>query len=451
MNSHQSGLEAFKQGDYEAAASLFQDALKEQETAERWNDWATAQMSLGRIGAAEQGYRRAIELDPQHREAATNLGLLLAASGRPTDAIPLLKRCLPELDTSAHQKVAKVLEDCRRVVPPDPPLFPPHRITVQEIANALHAARRRFPKRKIIVLQDNDLRDGEVTRTDECTLFDCRRLGMDQFAKCDFFNSVFVYACSWHFHGAPFIKYIIARGGRFMPVWNNGPALYVDQNPVARRVLEAEWITQRQEQFAKWDCGPGDFINLCQALEITRHTPGVFLEIGCFRGSSGSVAMHYMKEAGIYREAYFLMYLTGLSEAALLSPDTVWLGSHSTEGPALVSERLKRQEQPELGLKVTVRRHNIVEEDLPGDFPAIAVANIDVDLYEAVLAALTKVAPRMAPGGIMVVEDPGHTPQLVGARVALDEFLAGSAASSFLPVYMESGQTFLIRKPSRLP
>ena len=50
----------------------------------------------------------------------------------------------------------------------------------------------------------------------------------------------------------------------------------------------------------------------------------------------------------------------------------------------------------------------------------------------------------MTPGGIIVVEDPGHTPQLVGARVALDEFLASKAASKFMPVYMESGQTFLI-------
>jgi hypothetical protein len=86
---------------------------------------------------------------------------------------------------------------------------------------------------------------------------------------------------------------------------------------------------------------------------------------------------------------------------------------------------------------------------IPGDFPAIAVAAIEVDLYEAVLAALVKVSPRMVPGGIIIVEDPGHTRQLVGARVALDEFLAGSAGSDFMPIYTESGRTFLIKNNTR--
>jgi Macrocin-O-methyltransferase (TylF) len=55
---------------------------------------------------------------------------------------------------------------------------------------------------------------------------------------------------------------------------------------------------------------------------------------------------------------------------------------------------------------VIVRRHNIIEEDMPDDFPAIAVAAIDVDLHEAVLAALRKVSPKMVPGGVVIVEDP---------------------------------------------
>ena len=449
MDYHQSGLQAFKQGDYQQAAFLFRGALSEQESAERWNNWATAELVLGHAGLAEQGYRQALGFDPQNLEAATNFGLLLAASGRPADAIPFLERCQPKLEVDAQQRVAKVLADCRRAAAPpppvDPPLFPPQRITLQEVVHAIQVARGRFPQRKVMVLHD-----GVVPATDPCPQIDCRRLELDQFAELDFSHTVFVYACSWHFQGGPFIQCLISHGGRFIPVWNSGPARYVDQNPVARRVLEAEWTTQRRDGFAKWDCGPGDFMNLCQALEITRHQKGVFLEIGCFRGSSGSVALHYMKEAGIYRHAYFFDVFDGFKyDAAWSSPDAIWMGSHATEGAALVAERLKRHEQAAWGLQVTVRRHNIIGEDFPRDFPPIAVANIDVDLYEAVLAALTKVAPRMAPGGIMVVEDPGHTPQLVGARVALDEFLAGRAASSFIPIYMESGQTFLIKKTKR--
>ncbi len=153
-----------------------------------------------------------------------------------------------------------------------------------------------------------------------------------------------------------------------------------------------------------------------------------------------------MKEAGIYRDAYFFDVFDGFKyDAALSSADAVWKGSHGTEGLAVISERLKRHEQVELGLTVSVRRHTIIEEEIPDGLAPIAVAAIDVDMYEAVLAALTKAAPRMASGGIIIVEDPGHIPQLVGARVALDELMAGQSARSFMPIYMESGHTLLIR------
>lgn len=46
---------------------------------------------------------------------------------------------------------------------------------------------------------------------------------------------------------------------------------------------------------------------------------------------------------------------------------------------------------------------NILEDDLPHD--EIAVANIDVDMFETILAALTKVAPRMVLGGVILLED----------------------------------------------
>jgi hypothetical protein len=122
----------------------------------------------------------------------------------------------------------------------------------------------------------------------------------------------------------------------------------------------------------------------------------------------------------------------------------VWSGSHATEGIAAVAQRLQRYALPGSGLNVIVRPHNIIEQEIPRDIPLVAVANIDVDLYEAVLAALHKTAPRTTPGGIVIVEDPGHAPHLVGARVALDEFLASRAAAGFLPIYMESGQTFVV-------
>jgi hypothetical protein len=320
------------------------------------------------------------------------------------------------------------------------PLFP-NRIIAKDVADAVKLTRTRYPDRAVVVLHDG------APVSEDVRAIDCCATDVDEFATLDFAKTAFVYACSAHHVGGRFIRCLIDRGGVFIPAWTFGPAKYIDHNAIAHRVLESEWQTQNAEGFAKWDSGPGDFTNICQALEITRRVAGKFLEIGCYRGSSGSVALHYMNEAGIHRDAHFFDVFDGfVYDAAKQSADAIWADSHATEGIDSVRARLKRHERADRGLRVFVTRHNIVEEKIPGEIDAIAVANIDVDLYEAVKAALAKVATRMAPGGIMIVEDPGHTPALVGARVALDEFLATEQADKFIPIHMESGQTFLIRK-----
>ena len=61
---------------------------------------------------------------------------------------------------------------------------------------------------------------------------------------------------------------------------------------------------------------------------------------------------------------------------------------------------------------------------MPADITKIALANIDVDMYDATLAGLRKVAPLIEPRGIIICEDPASTPGLYGAFVAMEEFLA---------------------------
>ena len=52
----------------------------------------------------------------------------------------------------------------------------------------------------------------------------------------------------------------------------------------------------------------------------------------------------------------------------------------------------------------------------------ICFANLDVDIYEAVLQGLLRIHEKLVISGIILVEDKGNTPQLVGACVALSEF-----------------------------
>ena len=165
------------------------------------------------------------------------------------------------------------------------------------------------------------------------------------------------------------------------------------------------------------------------------------MEIGCFRGSSSSVMLDYALHNGFDRTFYFFDTFDGFSyETARTSPDAMWQGTHATEGHAVVEGRLTAIGYPHL----QVHRANIITDNLPAEITQIAVANVDVDLYEAVIAGLNKVADLIPPGGIIICEDAGHTPNLIGARLALQEFMRSPRGARFTQIFMTSGQAFLI-------
>jgi len=110
MDSHQQGLQHFANGDYEAASCALSEALAEQETSERWNDWATVQAARQQFDKAERGYRRALQLDPQSSEAAMNLVTLLGCVGRPQDAIPFLELGASDLDEGARAAISALVK-----------------------------------------------------------------------------------------------------------------------------------------------------------------------------------------------------------------------------------------------------------------------------------------------------------------------------------------------------
>ncbi len=82
--------EMVRHGRTSEAIQQVEAALLSGETAELWNDWATLQCGAGDLPKAEQGYRRAYQLDGAHRQTAINLGLLLLAQGQWQEGINLL-------------------------------------------------------------------------------------------------------------------------------------------------------------------------------------------------------------------------------------------------------------------------------------------------------------------------------------------------------------------------
>lgn len=211
-------------------------------------------------------------------------------------------------------------------------------------------------------------------------------------------------------------------------------ARYFHRNDIARRILTEE----KNLSMPKFEVA--DFENIIQALDITKDVSGDYVEIGVYQGRSAHLALHYMRAKGIHRKSYFIDIFEGFTyEAALKSPDALWANSHTDSSYEVVSKFLSEFDDLEL-LKL-----NIISDELPDRIETIAVCNIDVDLYEAVGVSLIKIAPLMIVGGVIIVEDQGHTPALAGGFAATAEFLETNIAKSFIPVHMTSGQMFLIR------
>ena len=211
-------------------------------------------------------------------------------------------------------------------------------------------------------------------------------------------------------------------------------ARYFYRNDIAKEIL----IEERNIEKPKFEIC--DFENLIQVLEITRNVGGDYLEIGVYQGRSAHLAMNYMTRAKISRKCYFLDVFEGFNYSeAKDSADAIWNGTHTDTSMFQVKEFLSKFAHSE------VIKSNIITDKLPERIQKIAVCNIDVDLQEAVTSSLDKVAPLMAQGGVIILEDQGHTPPLGGAYLATSEFLNSRASRQFLPIHMASGQMFLVK------
>jgi GT2 family glycosyltransferase len=109
MSKHDEAIAAFHQGRSADASRLLQELLDAGETSDLWNDWAAVQLGAGRVSHAEEGFSRALELDPANTDAIANLGMLLISRGDWARALPLLTSVLPLLPAGQRQIVNAML------------------------------------------------------------------------------------------------------------------------------------------------------------------------------------------------------------------------------------------------------------------------------------------------------------------------------------------------------
>lgn len=187
-----------------------------------------------------------------------------------------------------------------------------------------------------------------------------------------------------------------------------------------------------------------DFEFIMQAAASARNLPGKYVEIGTFEGRSAQLLLNYLQKAGINKDCYFLDTFTGINfDTAATSSDAQWYGSHTeTSRNSLKSVGEFLAEFKSFRLVPC----NIIQNEIPDEIDQIAFCNIDVDIYEAYAHALHKVDKRLVPGGIIICEDFGHAPYVLGAKLAFDDFLASGARDRYNSFYVNSGQMILIKR-----
>ena len=180
-----------------------------------------------------------------------------------------------------------------------------------------------------------------------------------------------------------------------------------------------------------------DMLILLLRTVLEQKVPGVFAELGVYRGLTARLIHHYAPERMLHLFDTFEGF-TDRSSVAELSE----LG-HSTRAFSDTSMEAARQfvGQP----AATVAFHKgFFPESIPAALHAesFAFVHLDADLYDPTLSGLRFFYPRLSKHGILLVHDYNAWP---GARRAVDEFFAGLPE---LPIPMpdKSGSALIVKQ-----
>jgi O-methyltransferase len=184
--------------------------------------------------------------------------------------------------------------------------------------------------------------------------------------------------------------------------------------------------------------------------------PGALAECGVWRGGSMmAAALTLLEQGDDGRELYLFDTYTGMTAPDGADRDrrgrsAVRTFSRSQTGPNSSSwceagVRQVRSNMLSTGYP-TDRMHFVegpVEQTIPGAAPPeLALLRLDTDWYASTRHELEHLWPRIAPGGICIIDDYGHW---AGARRATDEFIESLGLTVLIHRLDYSGR--LIVKP----
>jgi O-methyltransferase len=173
---------------------------------------------------------------------------------------------------------------------------------------------------------------------------------------------------------------------------------------------------------------PAQLCFLLDCVDRTRHLPGPMLEVGCFSGATTVWLNVHMRASGIRKPYFALDTFEGfvgtdvdyeLSARGKRADATTFRDAFAANDIRWVRRTLDLNGLPDVKLvKADASTYDY------GRHEAISFALIDVDLYLPVKKALDAIWDRMAPGGIIVVDDCAAENVYDGALQAYREFIA---------------------------
>lgn len=175
---------------------------------------------------------------------------------------------------------------------------------------------------------------------------------------------------------------------------------------------------------------------------VTRaNVQGTIVECGVWRGGSSMLAALTLRSiAESPRDIYLFDTFSGMTDPSLadMGPDgssaASLLQAADRDDPIWAIASLD-EVRMNIG-SIDYPPDNVhfiqgmVEDTIPRRAPEeIAILRLDTDWYESTKHELVHLVPRLAPGGVLIIDDYGHW---LGARKAVDEFLEESALSIML-------------------
>jgi hypothetical protein len=226
-----------------------------------------------------------------------------------------------------------------------------------------------------------------------------------------------------------------------------------------------EWSEPMAEQHAAiwWQVKPYTMtsvervVALCQSIAYVENQriPGAIVECGVWKGGSVmAAALALLALASTQRQLYLYDTFAGMPEPADIDVD--WRGQPAR---TLLRQRTPEAEQmraacPLHEVKETLLQTRYpweklifvpgrVEQTLPVQLPdSIALLRLDTDWYESTYHELTHLYPRLADGGVLIVDDYGHWQ---GARQAVDDYFSRHGIAADLRTIDFTGRLLIKR------